>query len=164
MPSEEITRYNIEALVRARKVAMKTKLNTLYQFDPKGLLHERCLKVDLRRVDSPVADLGLEFYPRVKLKRLPGVASTNHPSAALMWKGKRIRGLDYKIRHDIVRNGLIEGYIKGWHEHYWTDTDEDANIRDPNPPVKNGDLQSIISWACNVWNIEGIDTQAGLYQ
>jgi hypothetical protein len=34
-----------------------------------------------------------------------------------MLRAKRIRGLDYSLTHPIVKNGVIEGEIKGWHEH-----------------------------------------------
>jgi hypothetical protein len=97
---DPITRYAVDSLIQARKVAMKTKLNTLFSSDAN--LHERCLKVDIRRVDSTPTDLSLEFYPRIKLGRLPGVASVQRPSASLLWRGKRIRGLDYFLKHDVL--------------------------------------------------------------
>jgi hypothetical protein len=161
MPKEPITRYNVDSLIQARKVAMNAKLNTLYSSDPN--LHEKCLKVDIRRVDSTAIDLSLEFYPRIKLKSLPGVTSPQRPSASLMWRAKRVRGLDYALRKDVLKNGIIEGSIRGWHEHYWTDEDEDQSVRTPNPSLKNFDMQSVIAWCCKSWNIEGIDLQAGLY-
>ena len=81
-----------------------------------------------------------------------------------MWHGKRIRGLDHSITHDVVENGVITGKIKGWHEHFWTDQDEDNNIRFPNPPLQNFDLQSVIAWCCKNWKIEDLSTVQGLYQ
>ena len=47
------------ALVQARKVAMRVKQNTLYSADTSS--SEKCLKVDVRRVDSPSIDLSLIF-------------------------------------------------------------------------------------------------------
>jgi hypothetical protein len=161
MAKDVVTQYNVDNLVQARKIAMKAKLNTLYSSDP--TLNERCLKVDIRRVDSTAVDLSLEFYPRVMVRELAGVRTIQRPSASLMWKGKRIRGLDHALKHEVVKDGVIQGYIKGWHEHYWTDTDEDSTIREPSPSLRNIDLQSVIAWCCKNWNIENVDTQAGLY-
>jgi hypothetical protein len=64
----------------------------------------------------------------------------------------------------MVGAGVPEGQIRGGHEHFWTDEDEDASIRVPSPQPKNWDMQSIISWCCKNWNVEGVDEQMGLYQ
>jgi hypothetical protein len=161
MPKEPITRYSADCLIQARKVAMRTKLNTLSSNDVN--LDEKCIKIDIRRADSTGIDLSLEFYSRIKTKGLTGVTASNWPSASLMWRARRIRGLDYSLTHPIVKNGVIEGQIKGWHEHYWTDEDGDNSIREPSPQLKNWDMQSIISWCCKTWKIEGVDLQMGLY-
>jgi hypothetical protein len=161
MPKEPITRYSADCLIQARKVAMRAKLNTLSSNDAN--LDEKCIKIDVRRIDSRSLDLTLEFYSRIKTRGLTGVASNSWPSASLMWRAKRIRGLDYSLTHPLVKNGFIEGEIKGWHEHFWTDEDGDNSIRVPNPQVKNRDMQYIVAWCCDNWNIEGIDLQMGLY-
>ncbi len=163
MPNaKNITRYAVDALVNARKFASSQKVNTLGLAH--GALGERCLRVDLRRVDSPVTGISLEFYSRIMTRELSGVRTVQRPSAALMWHGKRIRGLDHSITHPVVENGIIIGAIKGWHEHYWTDQDEDRRIRTPNLPLQNHDIQSVITWACRNWNIEGLTEQLGLFQ
>jgi hypothetical protein len=161
MPKHVVTRYDVDELVRARKIAGRTKLNTLNSSDSKHT--ESALKVDLRRADSPTLDLTLEFYGRVNRMTLPGVATTQLPSASLIWHRKRIRGIDFKIRHDVVRNGLVTDSIRGWHEHYWTDSDEDNAIREPNPPLRNWDLQAVIAWCSRQWNIEGIGETVRLF-
>lgn len=140
---------------------MRPKRNTLFSNDLE--VSHRELSVPLRRKDSPAIDLVLEFNGRVKTKALTGVAPTRRPSAALIWHGKRIRGLDYTIIHEVLQDGVVVGSIKGWHEHYWTDSDEDNSIREPNPPVKNFDLQAIIEWCSVNWNIEGIQLQSELF-
>jgi hypothetical protein len=162
MPNDAITRYSVDRLVEARKVAMRAKRNTLYSADPKLFEHE--LRVPLRRVDCPTVDLVLEFYGRVKTKGLPGVASNQKPSASMIWHGKRIRGLDHALRHDVVQNGIVTGFIRGWHEHFWTDADEDSSIREPSPPIKNFDLQSVVKWCSTNWNIEDIALRSELFQ
>jgi hypothetical protein len=141
---------------------MRAKLNTLSSSDAN--LDEKCIKINLRRVDSTSVDLSLEFYSRIKTKGVTGVSVPHRPSASLIWRATRIRGLDYSLTHPVVKRGVPEGQIKGWHEHYWTDEDEDASIRVPSPPLKNWDMQSIVSWCCKNWNIEGVDEQMGLYQ
>lgn len=158
----EVTRYNAEALVEARKVASAPKVNTLGQTN--SLLTERCLRADLRRVSAPAVGISLELYSRVMIRGLPGVRTEQLPSASLMWHGKRIRGLDYSIKHDVVENGLIVDSIKGWHEHYWTDQDEDKRIRVPSPPLQNFDIQAIVAWVCRYWKIEGLTEQLGLFK
>src|ERR1035437_9039878 len=150
MPKDAITRYSVDQLVEARKFATRVKRNTLYSNDPK--VPERELLIPLRRADSPAIDLVLEFCGRVKTQSLPGVAPGQRPSASLIWHGKRIRCLDHKIKHEVVQNGVVTGSISGWHEHYWTDEDEDSAVRQPDPPVKNRDLQSIIKWCSTNWN------------
>lgn len=140
---------------------MKTKLNTLHSSEPS--LNERCLKVDIRRVDSTAVDLSLEFYPRILTRELAGVRTVQRPSASLMWQGKRIRGLDHSMKHEVIRDGLIVDHVKGWHEHYWTDADEDNSVRPPNPILQNYDLQSVITWCCKNWNIENFGIQQELY-
>jgi hypothetical protein len=156
-----ITQYNVDALIQARKVAMKARVNTLHSPDPS--LNERCLRVDIRRKDSTSVDLSLEFYPRIMIRELAGVRTVQRPSASLMWQGKRIRGIDHSLKHDIVKDGVIVGCIRGWHEHYWTDADEDRTIRTPNPTLQNYDLQAVMSWCCKNWNIENFGTQQELY-
>jgi hypothetical protein len=127
MPKPEITRYAVDELVSARKFAFRTKQNTLNERDPKH--GEVLLLIEIRRRDAPAIDLVLEFKGRVKKSTLSGVAATQYPSASLIWHGKRIRCIDYKIVHEVIENSVISGRIRGWHEHYWTDADEDAAIR-----------------------------------
>jgi len=161
MSREQITRYSVDSLVEARKVALRTKQNTLYSGDPKQ--NEASLRIDIRKIDSPGIDLTLEFYGRIMRKSLAGVTVVQRPSAALIWHGKRIRGLDHNLKHETVENGIVTGFIRGWHEHYWTDSDEDNAIREPNPQLKNCDMQAVIGWCSTQWNIEGIGETGGLF-
>jgi hypothetical protein len=71
-------------------------------------------------------------------------------------------GLDHSLKHEVIKDGVIVAAIKGWHEHYWTDSDEDRTIRVPNPALQNHDIQSIVTWCCKNWKIEGLSTQMGL--
>ena len=124
---------------------------------------ELLLRLEIRRRDSPNLDLVLEFKGRVKKSQLPGVASTQYPSASLIWRGKRIRCIDHAIVHEVVDHGLVVGRIKGWHEHFWTKQDEDAAIRELNPPLRNYDIYAVIAWCTKQWNIDGIEQGMRLF-
>jgi hypothetical protein len=155
MPTPTITRYTVDALVQARKIAGRTRS------DGRGA---NPLLVDIRRVDSPTIDLVLTFEAHRPTKSLPGVPDVRRPSASLLWHGKRIRGIDWTIKHEVIRNGLLTGeVIRNWHEHYWTDEDGSDSIREPNPSPRNEDLSSLIEWPCSQWNIEGIQESMRLF-
>ena len=161
MQNDVVTRYHVDRLVQARKFALRPTRNTLYVNDPEL---KRCeISVPIRRVDNPATDLVLVFDAHDKTKSPSGIRALIKPSAALLWHGKRIRGVDHTLKHPIVDNGVPTGYIRGWHEHFWTDTDEDDSIRAPDPPPKNEDLASIIEWCSENWNIEGIPSSLELF-
>lgn len=114
---------------------------------------------DIRRKDNPGEDIGLRFHARKELG--PPFA---HWGASLKWQTVRIRGLNYKLREDIIRDGLIIGKIRHWHEHIWNEQDGDKNIIDANDLVKNEDMRSIIELCMRHWNIEGFGEQLRLEQ
>ena len=162
MQKNTFTRYQADQLVEARKIATKTFRNSLFTSDLR--ISTRELAVALRRKDSPTIDLVLAFGATVKTAELSGIKSGLRPSASLLWHGKRIRGLDYTIKHDVVESGISVGVIRGWHEHYWTDSDQDNSIREPNPPIKNMDISAILEWSLKQWNIEGIGLNKELFR
>ncbi len=156
MSRHPLTRYAVEDLVQVRKVAGKPK--------SRGVVGELPMLIDIRRVDSPTVDLALVFETRTPRNPLPGVPSVRRPSASLVWKGNRIRGIDWTIKHEVVRYGVPTGeVIRGWHEHYWTDEDESKTIREPNPSPSNEDMSALILWCCANWKIEGIKKSLGLF-
>ncbi len=82
-----------------------------------------------------------------------------------MWQGERIRGIDWTIKHDVLLDGVPTGtVIRGWHEHYWTESDGSDAIRTPIPPPKNEDLSALMTWCCKQWNIEGVPQTMRLFQ
>jgi hypothetical protein len=156
MSKHVLTRYAVEDLAQARKIAGKTR--------SQGTAGDLPMLIDLRRIDSPTIDLSLSFETRTPRRPLPGVPSVKRPSASLMWKGNRIRGIDWTIKHEVIQYGVPTGeVIRGWHEHYWTDEDESKAIREPNPPPKNEDMSALITWCCANWNIEGIQKSLELF-
>lgn len=162
----KFTEYDVNQLVAARKFAARVLENTLAPERGKTQ-SEKTIKFAIRRLDTPKVDLVLVLSGRIKIKKLTGVASIHKPGVALFWHGKRIRGIDWKIRHEIIEDGVITGFIKGWHEHIWTDKDEDRFIIPVNPKMKNEDLQAVLQWCVKKWNIEQIEEQfqlEGLWQ
>jgi hypothetical protein len=156
MSKHKLTRYEVDDLVYARKIAAKTK--------SLGVAGELPMLIDLRRVDSPKMDISLLFEARTPRTPLPGVPSVKRPSASLMWRGSRIRGIDWTIKHEVTRYGVLTGeIIRGWHEHYWTNGDESKSIREPNPSPRNSDMSALIAWCCANWNIEGIEVALELF-
>lgn len=121
----KFTEYQVNQLMAASKVAGKVLHNTM-KTDDAATMKE--IRFAIRRKDRPSIDLALVLYGRIKIKKLPGVASIHKPGVALLWHGKRIRGVDWKIRHDVIENGMITGFVRGWHEHIWRDGDQDGFI------------------------------------
>jgi hypothetical protein len=157
------TEYEAEELVAAKKYAIAHPLrNTLFRSDQKSNLRE--MVVSLRRKDMQFSDLVLVFGASVRTVSISGVKSGLRPSALLQWHGKRIRAIEYNIVHDVIENRVPTGkQIKGWHEHFWTDSDEDARIREPEPPIRNSDIFSILRWCSDRWNIEGLPSNEELF-
>jgi hypothetical protein len=71
------------------------------------------------------------------------------PSVALNWYGKRIRGLNREVRHDNP-DGTV---VRGWHEHIWSPTDEDACVIQARPEPTDRSLMGILQWGLEKWNI-----------
>lgn len=80
------------------------------------------------------------------------------PSAALLWHGKRIRGLNREMRHDNP-DGTI---VRGWHEHLWSPSDDDACVIQAQPEPKDRTLIGILQWGLEKWNIEVEQKQESL--
>jgi hypothetical protein len=101
----------------------------------------------------PRKDVRLRLCARLA-PSLPGIGPRPVPGIALQWKGKNIRKVDHALRHDSYRYGVSAGHVRGWHEHIWTDTDEDRYVIPAEPPIKNGEMRALIRWAFDKWNIE----------
>lgn len=78
------------------------------------------------------------------------------PSTALLWHGERRRGIDHKIVHPRIRDGLVIGKVRGWHEHYWTVIDRDKRVIGINRQMKNvqEDFRSVLRFCMARWRIE----------
>jgi hypothetical protein len=145
------TEYDVQKLVRAGKFIHKVMQdNTQPGSDP---LTEKRILYDVRKKDSPKHDIKLRLFARLSAS-LPGVGVKSTAGISLQWKGRNIRKVDYKLRHDVVQNGIVTGFIRGWHEHIWTDEDEDRYIVEADPPVKQSDLRAVLRWCFMKWNID----------
>jgi len=107
---------------------------------------------EIRKVASPHEALSLRFFARLEAPLTARVVKPV-PGASLLWFGKRIRGIDWRLTKPVFRNGVIVGYVKGWHEHLWTDTDEDRFAIEIQ--VKRPDLRSFIEFCLKRWHVDG---------
>jgi hypothetical protein len=115
------------------------------------------IAAEVRRRDdiNPVAG-GLEIRARTK-NSFPGTPR-GLPSCSLIWHGCRIRGIDYEVRHDNPDGKSI----RGWHEHIWTDENEDAVVVNARPAVVRPDLRGVFTWGLRKWKINVRQTQGEL--
>lgn len=96
--------------------------------------------------NSPVK--GLLVIAKVE-KPLPGLSNKGRVSAALEWKGKRIRGIDKEQRHDNPDGSVVYG----WHDHHYSPQYLDSLVV-PCPEPQHKDLRGLIEFAMARWNIE----------
>jgi hypothetical protein len=90
-----------------------------------------------------------------KARQAPTGIPKPNPSSALMWYGKRIRGLNYELWHDNPDGSIV----KGWHEHLWSPEDEDAYVISARPKPTRRGLLDIFKWSLKRWNIEVLEKQ-----
>jgi len=158
MARAPFTEYDVRQLIAARKfVAKIMQDNVQSETDPRK---ERRIVYAIRRRDTPNRDISLRLIARLS-PSVPGVGLKSLPGIALQWKGKIIRKLDWALRHDTWRDGVVVGFVRGWHEHIWTDEDEDRHIVEADPPIKRTDMRSLVRYCADKWNIglEGIEEQ-----
>ena len=93
-----------------------------------------------------------------KVRQAPPGLPRLTPSSALVWFGKRIRGLNYEIWHDNPDGSIV----RGWHEHIWSPKDQDAHVvQARSEPARKG-LVDIFKWGLKRWNIEVLEEQSDL--
>jgi hypothetical protein len=109
---------------------------------------------EIRFTDMREKETGLQVFARLE-KPLTAVYPRPKPGISLLLRGRRIRGIGWTFRHETVLNGATIAPVYGWHENLWTDADEDKYLIDINEDVKktNTDFRSMISFACERWNI-----------
>lgn len=145
------TDYDVKQLLKAKKF-IRNKLH-----DNTNKLNTKFAEVVYRisRRDAPDQEIQLRFTAR-QPKSLITSERKPLPSAALLWHHHRIRGIDRKLVHADIRNGVIVREIEGWHEHQWNSVDEDAAVEDVNVEINKlpNNFKSIIEFCLNRWRIE----------
>jgi hypothetical protein len=145
------TEYEVRQLMVARKFIFHVIRDNVQS--PNNSESEKQIVYDIRRRDTPRKDYRLRLCARLA-PSLSGVGPKSTPGVSLQWRGKNIRKLDYALRHDSIRSSVSAGHVSGWHEHIWTDEDEDRYVIAADPPVKGTDIRSLVRWATEKWNIE----------
>jgi hypothetical protein len=152
-----ITEAEVAKILSRRKFIQKVVAdNTKAKSQTQPL--EKRIVCDLRFTDMPTKRVQLQLFARLE-QAISGVLPKPRPGIALLFKGTRIRGVNYFLRHDSLTHGVSSGHVKGWHEKIWMNTDGDKHIIDVNSAVGNIDLTSMIRFCCDRWNIEFKDDQ-----
>lgn len=109
----------------------------------------------VRRVDRPNDDIKLRLSAR-RPKPVMATMPRPRPSASLLWHSERVRGIDRKISHPEIKNGIVVGKIRGWHEHQWTMGDGDRFVIDINNAMRNvqEDFKAVLRFCMERWRIE----------
>jgi hypothetical protein len=164
MQTAPFTDYDVKKLLRAKKfIRNKVRSNVNKQ-------NTRWVEVIYRicRVDAPEQEIYLRFHARQTTPLLESLRRPL-PSASLIWHDHRIRGIDRKITHADVRNGVPVREIEGWHEHQWNSRDGDATCIDVNDEIKRvpENFKSIVEFCLRRWRIEYTEyeeTQGSLFE
>ncbi|HXQ38707.1 MAG TPA: hypothetical protein VN843_32195 [Anaerolineales bacterium] len=145
------TEADVRYLLRTRKVVQGVIKDTTT--NPAAPLLEIIYRII--RAGNRVDDIKLRLHAR-RPKPVLDTLIRPRPSASLLWHGERIRGIDHKIVHDVIKNGLIVGEVRGWHEHRWTLMDRDRPVISVNDEMKKiqEDFRSILRFCMARWRIE----------
>lgn len=153
-----LTDYSVRQLLRAKKFIYKELANN---WDRRASVPRIELIYDIRRVSSPNQDLRLKFSARLS-QSAGAVLPRPLPGVALLWHGERVRGIDSKLRHDVIKNDAQIGIVRGWHEHQWTEMDGDRFVINANRTIKQPDFWTLVRICLKRWNIEYSDAQLRL--
>ena len=163
IPSEtvaqrRITEAEVKLLLKTGKLIFREVYNNYAQANEAS---EIKVVYDIRRKDNPTLNLHLQFSARLERPTI-SVGPRPTPGIALRWHNSRIRGISWRLQHDVIQNGVVTGKVRGWYEHQWTDTDEDRFIVDINRNVKRADFWALVRFCLKRWNIEDSNKQYGL--
>jgi hypothetical protein len=149
------TEYEAKELLNAKKFIHKVRQSNYRQARRNPTINEIQIRYDIRRADHPKNDIKLQFYARLE-RAVFSAEPPRLPGISLSWHRLRLRSISHALRHEDIQNGLPAGYVKGWYEHRWTDTDRDKHIVGVNEDLKhvNSDLLSMIKFCFRRWKIE----------
>ncbi|MBA3356454.1 MAG: hypothetical protein H0U18_11100 [Pyrinomonadaceae bacterium] len=150
MPDAPFTEAEVRDLIAAKKYIHRVMEDNRGQ--PNA--NEIRLTYEIRRRGNETGNLHLRLFARLE-KQVNAAVVKPQPGVSLLWCNKRIRCICWRLRHDIIRDGRVIGFVRHWHEKQWTDPDEDKFIIDANDFVKkNIDFASLIYLCLRRWNIE----------
>jgi len=150
VPHPTITEADVAYLLAAKKFIFRV---TADNSDQRRDVPEIRIRYEIRRKDLREHTIYVQFFARQEQAVLSALPKPT-PGISLLWYGRRIRGISRRIKHDVIRDGVKIGIVRGWYEHQWTNTDEDKYIVDINSEVKRPDLRSLIAMCLDRWNIE----------
>lgn len=154
MPDAPFTEADVKKLLKKRKFVYRLLEDNREEARTNNAITEARIKYEIRTIAEPNVDIRLRFSAR-----LPKEATVKpFPGIALFWyRSKRIRGISWAVRHEIIRNDAKVGKVHGWYEHQWTDTDEDRFIVDMNKHIHETDLFSMVNFCLKRWGIEQVE-------
>lgn len=151
MPNAPFTEAEVQHLIAAKKYIHKVMEDNRRQPN----VNEIRLTYEIRQRNSEAERLRLRFFARLE-KQANAAVVKPFPGVSLLWYNERIRAICWRLRHDVIRDGQLIGFVRGWHEKLWTDSDRDRFIIDANSIVKDKtDFTSLIALCLKRWNIEG---------
>jgi hypothetical protein len=120
-------------------------------------INEIRLTYEIRQRGKESENIHLRLFARLE-KQVNAASVKPQPGVVLLWHNERIRGVCWRLRHDIIQDGKMIGFVRHWHEKQWTDADRDKFIIDANGFVKkNMDFGSLVRLCLKRWNIEVSD-------
>lgn len=122
--------------------------------------YEKIIIWDLAFKDMRGKSQPLQFHARIETP-LAGFAIRPRPGISLKWRGLRIRGVGWHLKHEGTLNGEPIDAVRSWHEKQWTEIDEDKYIIDINAEMRNEDLRAVMKFCCNRWNNEWPEEKQG---
>jgi hypothetical protein len=145
------TEADVDFLLKTRKVIQGVTKDTTD--DPDADLME--ISYRIVRIHNPHDEIRLRLQAR-RPKPVLATLPRPRPSAALLWHGERIRGIDHKIIHYRIKDGLKIGKVRGWHEHQWTLADRDSPIISIAKQMRKvqEDFRSVLHFCMTRWRIE----------
>lgn len=157
MPKAPFTEAEVEALIAAPKIVFSKMEDNRGQPN----VHEVRLTYEIRKKTDQQERLRLRVFARLENRPNSAVVQA-FPGVSLLWYNHRIRCVVWKLKREVVQNKTVIGFVRGWYEHRWTDTDQDKFVVDVNAEISQTDFDSILRTCLKMWNIEDPDGQLKL--
>jgi hypothetical protein len=157
MPRAPFTEAEVNALIAAPKVVFSKMEDNRGQPN----VHEVRLTYEIRKTADQEERLRLRVFARLENRPNSAVVQA-FPGVSLLWYNHRVRCVVWKLKREIVWNKTVIGFVSGWYEHQWTDTDQDKFVIDVNADISRTDFNSVLRTCLRRWNIDDPDGQLNL--